>query len=46
LIRHNYTNLEIRQVGLEMINDVLHVIIDFLKHQRFNFSSELSKCSI
>jgi hypothetical protein len=36
-------NLEIKKIGLEIINNVPHVIIEFLKHERLNFSSELSR---
>jgi hypothetical protein len=44
MIRPYYTNLEIKKIGLEIINNVPHVII-ISKNKRLN-CSELSRCSV
>ncbi len=45
-IRHNYKNLKIWQLALEIANDVSDILIDFPKHERYGLSSQLSNCSI
>ncbi|WP_366511945.1 four helix bundle protein [Maribacter sp.] len=42
-MRHNYKNLKIWQLGLEIVNDVL---LAFPKHERFDLSSQISRCSV
>lgn len=44
--RHNYKNLKIWQLGLEITNDILDILMEFPKHERYDLSSQLSKCSV
>ncbi|WP_425237523.1 four helix bundle protein [Ulvibacterium sp.] len=44
--RHNYKNLKIWQLGLEIANDVSDILIHFPKHERYDLSSQLSRCSV
>jgi len=44
--RHNYKNLKIWKLGLEIANDVSDLLENFPKHEVYDLSSQLSKCSI
>ncbi len=44
--RHNYKNLKIWQLGLEIANDISDVIIAFPKHEMYDLSSQMSRCSV
>ncbi|CAM4358427.1 four helix bundle protein [Zobellia roscoffensis] len=44
--RHNYKNLKIWKLGLEIVNDVSDILIDFPKHERYDLSSQISRCSV
>ena len=44
--RHNYKNLKIWKLGLEVANDVSDLLLKFPKHERYDLSSQLSKCSV
>lgn len=44
--RHNYKNLKIWKLGLELANDIADLINKFPQHERFSLSSQLSRCSI
>lgn len=44
--RHNYKNLKIWQLGLEITNDISDILMEFPKHERYDLSSQLSKCSV
>ncbi|WP_179009289.1 four helix bundle protein [Winogradskyella forsetii] len=44
--RHNYKNLKIWQLGLEIANNISDVLINFPKHERYDLSSQMSKCSV
>lgn len=44
--RHNYKNLKIWQLGLEIANDISDLLLSFPKHERFDLSSQLNRCSI
>ena len=44
--RHNYKNLKIWKLGLEITNDISDLLFDFPKHERFDLSSQISRCSI
>ena len=44
--RHNYKNLKIWQLGLEITNEISDVLEDFPKHEKFDLSSQLSRCSV
>lgn len=44
--RHNYKNLKIWQLGLEIANDISDLLMDFPKHKRYDLSSQISGCSV
>ncbi|RKN81637.1 four helix bundle protein [Ulvibacterium marinum] len=44
--RHNYKNLKIWLLGLEIANDVSDILVNFPKHERYDLSSQLSRCSV
>jgi len=44
--RHNYKKLKIWQLGLEIANEVSDLLLGFPKHERFDLSSQLSRCSV
>ncbi|MCL5244879.1 four helix bundle protein [Cellulophaga sp. 20_2_10] len=44
--RHNYRNLKIWKLGLEITNDISDILLNFPKHERFDLSSQLSRCSV
>ncbi|MBP2833062.1 four helix bundle protein [Aquimarina sp. U1-2] len=44
--RHNYKNLKIWKLGLEITNDISDLLETFPKHERYDLSSQLSRCSI
>ena len=45
-MRHNYKNLKIWQLGIEIANDISDILLEFPKHERFDLSSQLSRCSV
>lgn len=44
--RHNYKNLKIWKLGLEIANDVSDLLMTFPRHEMYDLSSQLSKCSV
>ena len=46
MIRHNYKNLKILQLGIEIANDISDILLEFPKHERYDLSSQLSRCSV
>ena len=44
--RHNYKNLKIWKLGLEITNDISDLLLGFPKHERFDLSSQISRCSV
>ncbi|MGY3793494.1 four helix bundle protein [Aquimarina sp. 433] len=44
--RHNYKNLKIWKLGLEIANDVSDVLLKFPKHEMYELSSQMSRCSV
>jgi four helix bundle protein len=44
--RHNYKNLKIWQLGLEIANDISDLLLNFPKHEKYDLSSQLSRCSV
>ncbi|WP_298476879.1 four helix bundle protein [uncultured Maribacter sp.] len=44
--RHNYKNLKIWKLSLEITNNISDLILNFPKHERFDLSSQISRCSI
>ncbi|NCT18600.1 MAG: diversity-generating retroelement protein bAvd family protein [Flavobacteriaceae bacterium CG_4_8_14_3_um_filter_34_10] len=45
-LRHNYKNLKIWQLGLKIPNDILDLLIEFPKHEKYDLSSQISSCSV
>lgn len=46
MIRHNYKNLKIWQLEIEIANDISDILLEFPKHERYDLSSLLSRCSV
>src|SRR5690606_24585172 len=44
--RHNYKNLKIWQLGLEIANDISDILQEFPIHEKFDLSNQMSRCSI
>ncbi|WP_191859007.1 four helix bundle protein [Hanstruepera ponticola] len=44
--RHNYKNLKIWKLGLEIANDISDLLLGFPKHERYDLVSQISRCSI
>ena len=45
-MRHNYKNLKIWQNGIIITNDISDILLDFPKHERYDLSSQISRCSV
>ncbi len=45
-MRHNFKNLKIWKSGLEIANEISDLIVSFPKHEKFDLSSQMSRCSI
>ncbi|MET3731649.1 four helix bundle protein [Moheibacter stercoris] len=44
--RHNYKNLKIWQLGIEIANEISDLLVDFPVHEKYDLSSQLSRCSV
>lgn len=44
--RHNYKNLKIWKLGLEIVDDAFDLISQFPKDEKFGLTSQISRCSI
>lgn len=44
--RHNYKNLKIWSLGIEIVDDVFEILKDFPTDERFGLMSQISRCSI
>ena len=44
--RHNYKNLKIWQLGIEIADEVFIVVKNFPEHEKFDLCSQLNRCSI
>lgn len=44
--RHNYKNLKIWKLGLEIVDDVYEILKGFPKEEKFGLTSQISRCSI
>ncbi len=44
--RHNYKNLKIWQLGLEISLEISDLLDTFPKHEIYNLTSQMSRCSI
>ncbi|WET01912.1 four helix bundle protein [Flavobacterium sp. YJ01] len=45
-MRHNYKNLKIWKIGISIANEISDVLIEFPKHERYDLSSQISRCSV
>ena len=46
MVRHNYKKLKIWQLGLQISMDISDIISEFPTHEKYDLSSQLSRCSI
>lgn len=44
--RHNYKNLKIWKLGLDITNDISDILLNFPKYERYDLSSQISRCSV
>ena len=44
--RHNYKNLKIWQLGLEIAHIISDILEKFPSHEKFSLNSQISRCSI
>jgi four helix bundle protein len=44
--RHNYKNLKIWLLGIEIAKDISDVLINFPKHEQYDLSSQMNRSSI
>jgi four helix bundle protein len=44
--RHNYKKLKVWQLGIDIANDISDILLDFPKHERYDLSSQISRCSV
>lgn len=44
--RHNYKNLKIWQLGIEIVNQISDILIEFPMHEKYDLSSQISRCSV
>ena len=44
--RHNYKNLKIWKLGLQITLDISDILETFPKHEIFGLTSQLSRCSV
>jgi four helix bundle protein len=45
-MRHNYKNLKVWQLGIEIANDISDILLEFPKYERYDLSSQMSCCSV
>ena len=44
--RHNYKNLKIWQLGIDITNNISDIFDDFPKHEKYDLSTQISRCSV
>src|SRR5690554_4981421 len=44
--RHNYKNLKIWQLALEIANDISDILMNFPMQEKYSLNSQISSCSI
>lgn len=44
--RHNYKKMKIWLLGLEIAHDISDLLINFPNHERYDLSSQISRCSV
>lgn len=45
-MRHNYKNLKIWQLAIEIANEISDILVSFPNQEKFNLSSQISKSSV
>jgi four helix bundle protein len=45
-MRHNYKNLKVWQLGIEIAHDISDILLECPKHERYDLSSQMSRCSV
>ena len=44
--RHNYKNMKIWQLGIEIANEISDILSTFPQHEKYSMYSQISRCSI
>ena len=44
--RHNYKNLKIWKLGIEIVDDIFGIISSFPIDEKFGLKSQISRCSV
>ena len=44
--KHNYKNMKIWKLGLDIANEVSDLLVNFPTHEKYDLSSQLSRCSV
>jgi four helix bundle protein len=44
--RHNYKNLKIWVLGMDIVNDVFELLTEFPNEEKFGLTSQISRCSV
>ncbi|WP_370003901.1 four helix bundle protein, partial [Winogradskyella sp.] len=44
--RHNYKNLKVWSLGIEIVDDVFKLTYSFPKEERFGLGSQINRCSV
>ena len=44
--RHNFKNLKIWKLGLEISFDISDMLLTFPKHERYDLTTQMSRCSV
>lgn len=44
--RHNYKNLKIWILGMDIVNDVFELLTEFPQEEKFGLTSQISRCSV
>ena len=44
--RHNYKNLKIWQLALEIANNISDILLNFPMQEKYSLNSQISRCSI
>lgn len=45
-MRHNYKNLKIWNIRIAIANEISDILMEFPKHERYDLSSQISRCSV
>ena len=44
--KHNYKNLKIWNLGIEIVDDVFELINEFPSHEKYDLRTQISRCSV